>query len=186
MQVIGGAAADHFGRRGVLIVGISATIVLFEGLALARSVWLVVALIAFEAAFGWAFFQMAYIAISSDLTSEARRAEGRGVGSSVVPHVVELSSARCVPCLGEAGDARDVLPAHDVGAHQALVATQDAWFLPLTVGSQSDSAHMTSPVAQAPVSHEWGARRVRGRRRSRGPRRRPRRGGVRKGKIRIR
>jgi MFS family permease len=76
MQVIGGAAADHFGRRGVLIVAISATIILFEGLAFARSVWLVVALIAFEAAFGWAFFQMANIAIISDLTSEPRRAEG--------------------------------------------------------------------------------------------------------------
>ena len=38
MQIVGGAAADRFGRRGVLIVGISATIVLFEGLAMARSV----------------------------------------------------------------------------------------------------------------------------------------------------
>lgn len=50
MQVVGGAVADRFGRR----VGICATIVLFEGLAFARSVWPVVALIAVEAAFGWA------------------------------------------------------------------------------------------------------------------------------------
>ena len=76
MQIVGGAAADRFGRRGVLIVGISATIVLFAGLAFARSLWLVVALIAIEAAFGWAWFQMANSSIISDLTAEEHRAEG--------------------------------------------------------------------------------------------------------------
>ena len=36
MQIVGGAIADRFGRRAVLILGICASITLFEGLALAH------------------------------------------------------------------------------------------------------------------------------------------------------
>jgi len=75
MQIVGGAVADRYGRRGVLVLAISATIVLLEGLALTRVLWQVVALIAFEAACGWAMFLTANSAIVADLTPPERRAE---------------------------------------------------------------------------------------------------------------
>ncbi len=78
-QVAGGAAADRIGRRPVLLLGIMATTVLFPGLAFAQSVPLVVALIAFEAAFGWGMFQMSSNAVVSDVVPEDRRAEGYSI-----------------------------------------------------------------------------------------------------------
>jgi MFS family permease len=78
-QIAGGAAADRVGRRPVLLLGIMATTVLFLGLAFVHSVPLVVALIAFEAAFGWGMFQMSSNAVVSDVVPEERRTEGYSI-----------------------------------------------------------------------------------------------------------
>ena len=78
-QVAGGAAADHLGRKPVLLLGIAATVTLFVGLAFARSVPLVVLLIVFEAACGWSMFQMSSNAIVSDALPEERRTEGYSI-----------------------------------------------------------------------------------------------------------
>jgi MFS family permease len=75
MQVVGGAMADRFGRRPVLMVGIVATMALYIGLGLTGSFWVIVALFTFEAAFGWAQTLIASNAMVADLTSLERRAE---------------------------------------------------------------------------------------------------------------
>ena len=49
--------------------------VLYIGLGLTRELWLVIALIAFEAAFGWAQYITASNAMITDLTPPSRRAE---------------------------------------------------------------------------------------------------------------
>ena len=56
MQVVGGALCDKVGRRPVLIVAILGSMTLYFGLGLTRDLAVIVALIAFEAAFGWAQF----------------------------------------------------------------------------------------------------------------------------------
>jgi MFS family permease len=68
-QIIAGAIADHVGRRGVLILGICASVVLFEGLASAGRLWQVVIVITIEAACGWAMYFTASNAMLADLTS---------------------------------------------------------------------------------------------------------------------
>ena len=78
-QIAGGAIADRFGRRVVLIVAVCAGVALFEGLALARQPWQVVAVIAVEAVFGWALFLTANNAMLADFTPPARRAEAYGI-----------------------------------------------------------------------------------------------------------
>jgi MFS family permease len=78
-QIAGGAIADRFGRKVVLIVAVCAGVVLFEGLALARQPWQVVAVIAVEAVFGWALFLTANNAMLADFTPPARRAEAYGI-----------------------------------------------------------------------------------------------------------
>ena len=75
MQVVGGALCDRIGRRPVLIVAILGSMTLYIGLASTRDLWLVVGLIAFEAAFGWAQFITASNAMIADLTPPERRAE---------------------------------------------------------------------------------------------------------------
>lgn len=75
MMVLGGAIADRYGRRWVLFLGICASATLYEGLALAHSLWPLVVVIAFEAACGWAMFMTANNAIIADLTPVAQRAE---------------------------------------------------------------------------------------------------------------
>ena len=75
MQVVGGALCDRVGRRPVLIVAILGSMVLYIGLGLTRELWLVIALVAFEAGFGWAQYITASNAMIADLTPLERRAE---------------------------------------------------------------------------------------------------------------
>lgn len=74
-QILGGAIADRLGRRAVLVLGICASIMLFEGLAFARHLWLVVLMIAIEAGFGWAMFMTANNAMLADLVPLPLRGE---------------------------------------------------------------------------------------------------------------
>src|SRR5450759_2589812 len=74
-QIVGGAVADRFGRRPVLILAICAGMALYIGLGVVHPLWLVIALFAFEAAFGWAQYLTASNAMVTDLTPLSRRAE---------------------------------------------------------------------------------------------------------------
>jgi MFS family permease len=75
MQVVGGALCDRVGRRPVLIVAVIGTATLYVGLGLFRSLAVIVALLAFEAAFGWAQFVTASNAMIADLTTAEQRTE---------------------------------------------------------------------------------------------------------------
>jgi MFS family permease len=79
VQIVGGALCDKIGRRPVLIVAILGSMTLYIGLGLTRDLWLVIALIAFEAAFGWAQYITASNAMIADLTTLERRAEAFSV-----------------------------------------------------------------------------------------------------------
>jgi MFS family permease len=75
MQVVGGALCDRVGRRPVLIVAIIGSMTLYIGLGLTRDLGVIVALLAFEAAFGWAQFITASNAIVADVTTMEQRTE---------------------------------------------------------------------------------------------------------------
>jgi MFS family permease len=79
VQIVGGTLCDRIGRRPVLIVAILGSMTLYIGLGLTRDLWLVIALIAFEAAFGWAQYITASNAMIADLTTLERRAEAFSV-----------------------------------------------------------------------------------------------------------
>ena len=79
MQVVGGALCDRVGRRPVLIVAIIGSMTLYVGLGLSRDLGVIVALIAFEAAFGWAQFITASNAIIADVTTLEQRTEAFSV-----------------------------------------------------------------------------------------------------------
>jgi MFS family permease len=75
LQMLGGTIADVFGRKGLLAFAFSASAILYLGLGLVHSLWGVVALIVYEAAFGWAMFITASNAMIADLTALKQRAE---------------------------------------------------------------------------------------------------------------
>ena len=78
-QIVGGAVADRFGRRPLLVLSICASMALFIGLGVTHTLWIVVALFFCEAAFGWAQYLTAGNAMVADLTPLSRRAEAFSV-----------------------------------------------------------------------------------------------------------
>ena len=84
LQVIGGALCDKVGRRPVLILGILGSMTLYGGLALTTALPVIVALIAFEAAFGWAQYITASNAIIADLTTMEQRTEAFSVSRTAL------------------------------------------------------------------------------------------------------
>lgn len=83
-QVLGGAFADRVGRRGVLALGICGSMTLYIGLGLAHGLPMAVAVLAFEAAFGWSMFITASNAMVADLVAVQRRSEAFGIGRTAI------------------------------------------------------------------------------------------------------
>jgi MFS family permease len=99
MQVVGGALCDRYGRRPVLAVGIFGSMTLYIGLGLAHELWIVVALIAFEAAFGWAQFITASNAMIADLTPLSRRAEAFSISRVALNAGITLGPLAAAPLI---------------------------------------------------------------------------------------
>ena len=83
-QLLGGAFADRFGRRGVLVLGVCGSAVLYVGLGLSHTLMLVIVVVSIEAACGWAMFLTGSNAMIADLTVEPRRAEAFGITRTAV------------------------------------------------------------------------------------------------------
>jgi MFS family permease len=78
-QVLGGFWADRRGRRGVLLLSLLASAVLFAALAFVHAFWLVVTLVIAQGALGWPMFLTASNAIVADLVPPHRMAEAYGL-----------------------------------------------------------------------------------------------------------
>ena len=78
-QVLGGLWADRRGRRGVLLLSLLASALLFATLAVVHALWLVVALVVAQGALGWPMFLTASNAIVADLVPPERTAEAYGL-----------------------------------------------------------------------------------------------------------
>ncbi len=98
-QVLGGALCDRVGRKPVLVVSIVGSTTLYIGFGLTRDLAVVVALIVFEAAFGWAQFLTATNAIIADLSPPARRAEAFSVFRAAVNAGITVGPLLAAPLL---------------------------------------------------------------------------------------
>jgi MFS family permease len=78
-QVLGGFWADRRGRRGVLLLSLLSSAVLFAALAFAHALWLVVTLVVAQGALGWPMFLTASNAMVADLVPPRRTAEAYGL-----------------------------------------------------------------------------------------------------------
>jgi MFS family permease len=99
MQVVGGALCDRYGRRPILAVAIVGSMTLYIGLGVAHQLWIIVALIAFEAAFGWAQFITASNAMVADLTPLSRRAEAFSVSRVALNAGITLGPLAAAPLI---------------------------------------------------------------------------------------
>lgn len=99
-QIVGGAVADRFGRRPVLILAICASMALYIGLGVAHQLWLVIALFAFEAAFGWAQYLTASNAMVTDLTPLSRRAEAFSISRVALNAGITIGPLVVAPLIG--------------------------------------------------------------------------------------
>jgi MFS family permease len=99
MQVVGGALCDKVGRRPVLAVGIIGTMTLYGGFALTRDLGAIVALIAFDGAFGWAQFLTASNAIIADVTTMGQRTEAFSVARLAMNAGIAIGPLVALPLL---------------------------------------------------------------------------------------
>ena len=99
LQVIGGALCDKVGRRPVLILGILGSMTLYGGLALTTDLIVIVAIIAFEAAFGWAQYITASNAIIADVTTMEQRAEAFSVSRVALNLGITIGPLIALPLL---------------------------------------------------------------------------------------
>jgi MFS family permease len=99
LQMLGGTIADVFGRRRLLVFALSASALLYLGLACVHSLWAVIALIVYEAAFGWAMFITASNAMIADLTALERRAEGFAINRVAMNVGMVVGPLAAVPLL---------------------------------------------------------------------------------------
>jgi len=99
LQVIGGALCDKVGRRPVLVVAMLGSMTLYVGLGLTRDLGVVVALIAFEAAFGWAQFITASNAMIADLAPLERRADAYSVSRVALNAGITIGPLLALPLL---------------------------------------------------------------------------------------
>ncbi len=99
IQVVGGALCDKVGRRPVLVLAILGSMTLYFGLGLTRDLGVIVTLIAFEAAFGWAQFVTASNAMIADLTPLERRAESFSVSRVALNAGITVGPLIALPLL---------------------------------------------------------------------------------------
>lgn len=99
LQVAGGALCDKVGRRPVLVVGIFGSMALYIGLGLTRDLAVIVVLIAFEAAFGWAQFITASNAMIADVTTLEQRTEAFGVSRVALNAGITVGPLIALPLL---------------------------------------------------------------------------------------
>ncbi len=99
LQVAGGALCDKVGRRPVLIVAILGSMTLYIGLGLTRDLTIIVALIAFEAAFGWAQFITASNAMIADVTTTRQRTEAFSVSRVALNAGITVGPLLALPLL---------------------------------------------------------------------------------------
>jgi MFS family permease len=78
-QILGGFWADRRGRRGVMLLALAASAVLFGALVVAHAVWLAVSLVIAQGALGWPMFLTASNAMVADLVPQDRTAEAYGL-----------------------------------------------------------------------------------------------------------
>lgn len=99
LQVVGGALCDKVGRRPVLMLGILGSMALYGGLALTTDLTVIVALIAFEAAFGWAQYITASNAIVADVTTVEQRTDAFGVSRVALNIGISIGPLIALPLL---------------------------------------------------------------------------------------
>ena len=99
LQVAGGALCDKVGRRPILIVAILGSMTLYFGLGLTDDLAVIVALIAFEAAFGWAQFITASNAMIADVTTMEQRTEAFSVSRVALNVGITIGPLLALPLL---------------------------------------------------------------------------------------
>jgi len=106
MQIVGGALADRFGRRAVLVSSVCGSAVLYVGLALSHTLLQVVVVVLFEACFGWAMFLTGSNAMVADLVREPRRAEAFGIVRTAINASMVVGPLAALSFLGRSPDYR--------------------------------------------------------------------------------